>query len=97
MFKNVIENLDKLEVGKKCQLLSNSKWWGANTTEPNIWLCGKIANISWGKNDCFKTEYGVPAITINVRASHKYGTPNSSITCLPHHLIKNEILKIEIK
>lgn len=97
MFKNVVNNVDKLYIGQKCRVKSNSRWWGADTTEPFVWLCGKIVNINWGKNDCFKTEYGVPSLTINIRRSHKYKTPSlPSLTCLPTQLVKDEIVKIEL-
>ena len=58
---------------------------------------GKIVNINLGKNDCFKTEYGVPSLTINIRRSHKYKAPSlPSLTCLPNQLVEDETVKIEL-
>lgn len=96
-FKNVIYNIDKLYVGQKCKVLVNSKWFRADTIESNIWLYGRIIKINWGKDDCFKYDYGIPSITIYVYESKKYKTwslPN--LTILPSSLEKQEILKIKI-
>ncbi len=86
-----IEDYDKSEfdslVGKMCKVLCHSKWFGANTTEPAVWLRGKIVKVSWGKDDVFKEERDFPAFTIDVWKCKKYNTARLlSLTLLPNQV-----------
>jgi hypothetical protein len=60
------EEFDSL-VGKPCKVYVSSRWHGAKTNEPCIWLCGKITKVSWGKDDIFKKEGKYPAFYVYIR------------------------------
>lgn len=86
-----IEDYDKSEfdglVGKMCKVLCHSKWFGAKTTEPAVWLRGRIVKVSWGRDDVFKKECDFPAFTIDVWKCKKYNTARlPCLTQLPHQV-----------
>lgn len=86
--KTYSTNPELCVVGAKCHVSLPSNWIGAYDAvkrgEYIVWLPAKIVEVSWGKNECFKTDPGIPAVTVYVRASQKYHTQNvERLQCLP--------------
>lgn len=67
-----MKTTDKFVVGAKCKVLLPVYWVGATVIDgsSNVWLPAVITKISYSKTG----KYDMPAIFLNVRASHKYKT-----------------------
>ena len=62
-------NPELLTVGTKCQVSMPTKWIGAISDDPIVWLSAKITKIEPSKSG---SKY--PCICVRLRASHKYRT-----------------------
>ncbi len=68
--KTAKSNPELIVVGAKCKIQLNSRWIGADTTEPTVWLPAKIKEVVMFNDDPTR----ISAIITDVRASHKYKT-----------------------
>jgi len=66
--KTYSTNPELFVIGALCQVSMPTKWIGAVSDDPIVWLPAKITKIEYSKDSKY------PCIFVRLRASHKYRT-----------------------